>query len=405
MSSLYTLLFRSFLSFRKQSASALFSLLVVAGIVIGAASLIIALSVLRGFEQTMQTMLVSNSSHITIKGFDYQEIPVHPLVDMTIKQTCGAHLASLDPYIQRAGILKKGDSRDGIILKAIAPEKVTARPGFKILAGTFPSSDTLQLMPGKPLAEKLGIQNGDMVSLFVMKNTRLPSETNLPEIVKVRVSGIYESGISKFDETTVYTSFNSFTAFSGQTATVSGYEILLRSVDSVKQLTGFLQSQLGYPFYVRNFYQDYQHIFTWLELQRQPVPIVLGLIMLVAVFNIISALIIVALERRKSIGIYLALGAKRRNIRAAFLLQGAMLGVCGAAGGSVFALLLMYLQDTFQIITLPGSVYFFSKVPLAPNLNIFLIVCGVTLLLSIIASLLPAFKSGNSQPVDLLRYE
>jgi lipoprotein-releasing system permease protein len=151
-------------------------------------------------------------------------------------------------------------------------------------------------------------------------------------------------------------------------------------------------------------YQLHRNIFTWIELQKEPIPIVLALIILVAVFNIVGTLLMIVLEKTRAVGILKTLGSKRKQIMSIFLINGSIIGILGIILGSVLGYLLMFVQEKFDIITLPSSVYFMSRVPFLITMNTFIGIAIVTFLLCLLASLIPSFIASKIKPVNALRF-
>jgi lipoprotein-releasing system permease protein len=176
----------------------------------------------------------------------------------------------------------------------------------------------------------------------------------------------------------------------------------LVNIDKIAQN---IQDMFGYPYYVRTIFQIHQNIFTWLELQKKPIPIILGLIIFVAVFNVISTLLMIVLERTGAIGILRSLGANKKLIVKIFLFHGLYLSLIGIAIGTLVSLVFSLLQINYGIISLPGSVYFVTKVPIAINLENYLIVTLVTLVISFLASLLPSFAASRINPITAIKFD
>ncbi len=264
--------------------------------------------------------------------------------------------------------------------------------------------DEKTIVIGKKLADKLFVKVGDKLTVFSLKNDQIPSPENLPNIDKFEVAGIFESGMAKYDDSYAYVSLKSAQELFGIGNNITGYDIKLGNISKIDSLTRHLGKQLRYPHSVRSIYQVHRNIFTWIELQKEPIPIVLALIILVAVFNIIGTLLMIVLEKTNAVGTLKSLGAKRRQVVFVFLLQGIVLAIAGIIFGNILAVILMEIQLKFNVITLPSSVYFMSTVPLMLSFNIILLVSLVTFLLCISASVIPAVIASKIKPLDSLRF-
>ena len=165
-----------------------------------------------------------------------------------------------------------------------------------------------------------------------------------------------------------------------------------------------LQDNLRYPHYVTTVFQLYRHIFTWIELQKKPIPIVLGLIIIVAVFNILSTLLMIVMEKFNAIGIFKSLGVPKKKINLIFLQHGIVIGFIGVAFGAFISYLLIQLQLHFNIISLPPEIYFTSTVPLVLDPYVFVYISLISFFLCILASILPAYIASKLNPISILRF-
>ncbi|NNG26111.1 MAG: ABC transporter permease, partial [Ignavibacteriaceae bacterium] len=227
---------------------------------------------------------------------------------------------------------------------------------------------------------------------------------DLPNIDRFLVAGIFESGMKKYDDSYAYISLKAAQELFSIGDNITGYDIKLGNISKIDSLTRFLGRTLRYPHAVRSIYQVHRNIFTWIELQKKPIPIVLALIILVAVFNIIGTLLMIVLEKTNAVGILKSVGAKRRQIVIIFLFQGIVLGIAGILLGNTLAIVLMEIQFKFNVITLPSSVYFMSTVPLLLSVDTFILVSVITFLLCITASVIPSLIASRIRPLASLRF-
>jgi len=185
---------------------------------------------------------------------------------------------------------------------------------------------------------------------------------------------------------------------------ISGMNIKINDVSKIDSLTAELQDFLRYPHYVRSIFDVHRNIFTWLDLQKEPIPIVLGLIILVAVFNIIGTLLMIVLERTNTIGVLKSLGATRNQILKIFILQGGFLGLIGILFGNILAFLLSFMQNKFELITVPGDIYFMSQVELSMNIENYIIISLITFFLCIIAAVIPSYIASRINPITAIKF-
>ena len=381
------------------------SVISIIGISLGVATLIIALSVLNGFEKTLTDKVIDFDSHIKITSFrntlpDYKS--TLPQIEFYLRNFNPV----IVPFASKIAIVSKGRIKEGLNL--IGMSKNSPKPKFirDIVKGKFilSGSGSNSIVVGKNLADKLFLNIGDYVTIFALNNDQMPSPQNLPNIEKFKVTGIFESGMAEYDDMYAYIELKTAQHLFGIGDNITGYNIRLGNISKLDSLASVLSKKLRYPHFVRTVYQLHNNIFTWIDLQKKPIPIILGLIIMVAVFNIIGTLLMVVLEKTNSIGILKSLGAKRRQIIGIFIIQGISLAITGIILGTALATFLMELQLRLDIIKIPSSVYFMNKVPIQMDPGIYILVTAVTFILCILASVIPSFIASKIRPIESLRF-
>ncbi|MGE5795223.1 MAG: ABC transporter permease, partial [Ignavibacteria bacterium] len=219
------------------------------------------------------------------------------------------------------------------------------------------------------------------------------------------ITGIFESGMAEYDDLNAYVSLDEAQELFEIGDNITGYDIKLKNISKINSCKDYLSDKLRYPHAVRSIYQIHRNIFTWIELEKKPIPIVLGLITIVAVFNIIGTLLMIVLEKTNAIGTMKSLGARKRQIVAIFLYHGGFLAAARIILGNLLAFILTWLQLEYSIISLPSSVYFVSKVPVSLSWEIFLEVSALTLVLCFLASFIPSYIGSKVQPISTLRFQ
>lgn len=267
-------------------------------------------------------------------------------------------------------------------------------------------SDNNHIIIGKALAEKLFVKTGGSLVVFALKNATTLSPDNMPAVKRFIVSGIYESGIERYDDAYAYiTKSAAEELFSFNPDQATGFEIKLNSIDQIPSAVSSLKHDLGRQYYHSTIYDMYAPIFIWIKMQEKPIPLVLGLIVLVAVFNVVSVSLMLALERSEHIGVLRTLGAQKSLIRRAFLLQGLYLGTLGILIGNILAFVLSFLQMHFHIVKLPATVYFTSAAPMEMPIESFLIVSGGAFVLTILVALIPSAVAARLSPIATLKFQ
>ena len=381
----------------------LISVITIIGIAIGVATLVAALSVLKGFENTLTNKITDFDSHIQVSSFK-DILPNYQNYLDKLNSDLGNNIVFTSPYLSKLAIVSAKKRKEGIDIKGILNGKQTDKLESNIIEGKLDLANPNSLIIGKTLATKLLVKVGDKVTLFALKNDQIPSPTELPNIEQFTITGIFESGMAEYDDLLGYTSLASAQNLFSLPSSINGIDIKVKDINKIDSLANYLRLKSRYPYHIKTIYQLHRNIFTWIDLQKKPIPIVLGLIIIVAVFNIISALLIVVLEKTTAIGILKSLGAKGKQIIRIFIYQGIYLSLIGIFLGNLLAWLLMATQLKFNIIKIPSSVYFVTKVPIQMSLEIFFVVSIITFILAMLASVIPSFFASRINPVTALRF-
>lgn len=376
------------------------------GIAIGVATLIIALSVLSGFEKTIQEKITDFDSHIKINSFS-GTVSEYDAVTNKIETLLGEYKVSIIPSASKLAIISSRNRQEGINIIGIPEGSQIERLKRNIISGEFDlgKTDSNNLIIGKVLANKLMLKVGDRVTLFALKDDQIPSPQNLPNIDRFNITGIFESGMAEYDDLYAYTNITDAQNLFSLGQSINGYDIQLSGIEKIDSLTNLLRKNLSYPLFARSLFETHRNIFTWIELQQKPIPIILLLIIIVAVFNIIGTLLILVLEKTNAIGILKSMGTNRNQVLRIFLIQGIFIGLIGIISGNLLAILLMQIQIQLDIITVPSSVYFVTKVPFDLSPFIFILVSTIALILSLGASIIPSFIAAKVNPIKSLRFD
>jgi lipoprotein-releasing system permease protein len=329
------------------------------------------------------------------------------LVLPLLKEKLYPQAENVNPFVSQLAIISSKTIKDGISIKGIRPEDSWKGLQEDIIQGKLELIDDADLptmLIGKKLADKLMVKIGDKVTIFALNKNKIPSVENLPNIQKFVITGIFESGMAAYDDLIAYVNINAAQRLFNLNDKVSGYDIRVNDITKIDSLTNYLINHLNYPYAVRSIYQIHRNIFTWIALQKKPIPIVLGLIIIVAVFNIVGTLLMIVLEKTNAVGILKSLGANRKQIISIFIYQGCYLAIAGILIGNIIAFILTELQLRYKIISIPSSVYFMSSIPIFISAQNFLIVSTITFILCIIASLMPSYIASKIQPVSTLRF-
>lgn len=374
-------------------------------------ALLITVSILNGFQKQITKNVSDFTSNIEIRGFE--DVPLPDYQAALKKISAQQNVKSVSPFVAHEAMIRVHRSRrvnapstDGILLKGILSGYDNSGLRHEIKSGKYDLSNQGTMSPlliGEKLAKKLEVNVGDTVFVFGIEG--LPSPLNPPKVRSFVVTGIYETGMSEYDDIYGYTNLNSAAyLFDMPQNSVTGFDVMVHNLGTIGATSHHLELTLGYPYYPRTMYQMYRNLFAWIELQKKPIPIVIALIIIVAAFNIVSTLLMIVLEKINAVGVLKTLGATRGAITRVFLLQGAFIGAAGTLIGSGLAYIVLEIQKRFSLIHIPGDVYFMNTIPVSMHWSDFVVIGGIAFVLSLLASYLPARTASGFDPLESVRY-
>jgi lipoprotein-releasing system permease protein len=256
---------------------------------------------------------------------------------------------------------------------------------------------------GAELAERTGLQTND-VGQIISSETTLTPLGPAPRYRRVRVAGVFRSGLYEYDTAWVYVSLQTAASFAGQTApAASVISIEVVDIYAVGSTNARVREQMGDEFTTVDWQEANRQLFTALALERRMGVIILALIIFVAALNITTTLVLVVVERRADIAILSAMGARSRSIMCVFIIEGACVGLIGAAAGVAFGLAACVIGDRCQLVSLPADVYSISSVPFHTRALDVALAALVAFALSLLATIYPARAAARMRPAEALR--
>lgn len=372
------------------------------GIAIGTAAVIIALSILAGFEKEIKEKVFGFITHIQVVGFQGQPLENYESNMARIKSEVSG-VRGIAPVVAREAMIRASDRVDGVVLHGIDPSRDISRIRDYLIEGSFlqHSDSEPQILIGAKLARSLSIALGGRVVLFALNPG---AATSAPRAKAFQVVGIFESGMAEYDDMYVYTNLKDAQHLFRLDDVVLAYDILVNDLDSASIIAASIQKLLGYPHHGRTAPQLYRNLFAWIELQKKPAPIILGLIILVAAVNVIGTLLMLVLEKTVDIGVLRSLGARKKSIRRLFHLQAVFIAGVGVGLGNILALGLCWAQLEYRLFRLPSDIYYMTTVPILLIPTNFLIVTLVVCTVCMIAASIPARAASRLDPIASIRF-
>jgi lipoprotein-releasing system permease protein len=248
---------------------------------------------------------------------------------------------------------------------------------------------------GAELATKLDASVGDFIDV-------IPGNPIGPIKWRLRVAGIFQSGLFEYDSTWVYLDFQKTAKLTGD-SDASVISVQVNDPDNVKQVAANVLGTLGHDYTTIDWQQANQPLFAALALERRMGVFIVGLIIAIAVLNITTMLILVVVERRRDIAIISTLGATRTGVMLVFMIEGAVVGAIGAVAGVLLGLAACFVGNRYQLVSLPADVYSITNVPFNATVNEVALAALIAFGLSVLATIYPARNAARMRPVEVLR--
>jgi len=389
-----------------------------------------------GFEEELREKILGVSSHVVILSYD------GPMKDYTRVEDEAAKFPGVvgaSPFIYGQGMMASEHNVSGSVVRGIDPgtagsvTNIELALGRGLLGGKEEDKDRVSdeklsrmgkevlgkleketasgkppILLGRELANTLGVVEGDQVSLVSPFGKMGPFGATA-KVKKFEVAGIFDYGMIEYDSSISYVDLKDAMDFFDMTGEASGVEVKVRNIYDARGIGTQLASILGFPYYTRNWEEVNKSLFKALRLERIAIAIFLGLIILVAALDIVSALTMVVMEKGRDIAILRAMGATRNGILKIFIIDGMIIGIVGTVLGSLSGYGICYMLKTSEtirkLIPFDNNVYPISEFPVKIEPFYFVTVAFFSILICFIATLYPSIQASRKDPVEALRYE
>lgn len=384
----------------------LITVLAAFGVAVGVMVLVVVIAVMSGFQSELKKRILGIEAHLLVMRYNGW-IENYGQVAARIEKIKGVVKAT--PFVYGQGMLSAAGGVSGVVLRGIDPNNSTVdvhlrsgRDMGKLLSADSSISE-MPVVLGSVLADKLKLSVGDSAMLMVVSG-RQSSVGRLPRSKRIKVVGMFDTGMHQYDGTMGFVRMHQLQSLIGVADLATGIEVRVKDPDHVEVVSERILASLGYQFWVNHWKQMHRNLFSMLALQKIMMYVILTLIIVVAAFNVSSALIMMVREKTKDIAILKAMGATQASLRKIFLGKGMVIGTIGTSIGLAGGLLVCEILARYQFIELPGDVYFLTTLPVQIRIgDLGAIVLG-TLLICIFASLYPAKQAARMNPVDAIRY-
>ncbi|MBB2918067.1 lipoprotein-releasing ABC transporter permease subunit [Cupriavidus alkaliphilus] len=387
------------------------SMISMLGIALGVAALIVVLSVMNGFQKEVRDRMLSVLAHIEVIGPsalpDWQKTAAEALQN---KEVVGAA-----PYVAAQAMLTRDDAVRGVLLRGVEPSQ---EPNVSEVGSQFRAGSMAALVPGSfgialgnELANAMGVQVGDKVTLLAPQGTITPAGV-LPRLKQFTVVGVFSSGHFEFDSALALVNLqDAETLFrlSGPTGVRLKLQDMQRAPLVAQELAGTMSGEL----YLRDWSKQNRNWFAAVQTEKRMMFIILTLIIAVAAFNLVSTLVMTVTDKQADIAILRTMGAQPGSIMKIFIVQGVAIGfigtLLGVAGGTLIAtnidVIVPFIERLLHVQFLPRDIYFISQLPSDPRVNDIATIGIISFVLATLATLYPSWRAARVNPAEALRYE
>jgi lipoprotein-releasing system permease protein len=383
------------------------------GITIGVWALISVLSVMNGFERELRDRILSITSHVTVSGHDGWLSGWERLARFVVDRD---DVLGHAPFILGQGMLTQGREVNGALIRGIDParEPTVSEVSEHMVNGSFDDlvAGEYRMILGRDLAWQLGAEVGSRVTLIAPEGQVTPAGL-LPRLRRFEVSGIFQIGMYEYDSALALIHIDDAARVYRAGEQVSGLRLRIDDVFQAPWVRFELARELGADFSVTDWTREHSNFFRALQIERRVMFLILFLIVAVAAFNIVSTLVMTVTDKQADIAILRTLGISPASVMAVFVVQGVVIGVIGTLLGGIAGVvtainietLVPAVERLLNIQFFPPDVYIISEFPAELRVPDVIRVLTVALIMSLVATLYPAWRAARTQPAEALRYE
>ncbi|MDT8384170.1 MAG: lipoprotein-releasing ABC transporter permease subunit [Gammaproteobacteria bacterium] len=400
---------------RRNQFISFISLTSMLGIVLGVTALITVLSVMNGFEKELRERILGMASHITITRVDGAPLQDWEAMGQAIAQT-NPRIVGMAPYVRKEVMMSFGSQVQGGLLRGVLPEQDPAVSDVwqKMLYGELGDlrAGEFGIVLGKSLARNLGVVMGDKITVVTPQASNTPAGI-MPRMKRFTVQGIFEVGMHEYDSAMALIHLEDAERLFRLEGGVTGLRLKLDDMFQVVPVRNQLVEALPGGYWISDWTMRHANLFRAVKIEKTMMFIILLLIVAVAAFNIVSTLVMVVTDKQADIAILRTLGSTPGSIMAIFIVQGVVIGVVGVllgvVGGVTLALnlntVVVWLEQVLNIQFMPADIYYIDTFPSELHWDDVIKIAAISVVLSVVGTLYPAWRASRTQPAEALRYE
>jgi lipoprotein-releasing system permease protein len=378
------------------------------GMVIGVMALVISMALMTGYRRDLQQKLLGGNAEVFVYSLG---APMrNPEALLTLLRSIDG-VAAASPVLYQHAVVTTEVNATGseVMLKGIDPSRGESSPMLAKVVGPSKRFDDGQggvgVAVGKYLATKLGVKRGDALSVTVAASGE---SGMMPRMATFLVTNVFDTGFYEFDAKWMFTDLAEAQSLTGVEGVANVVEVKLRGGADVDKVVTAIETRTHGDFAVTDWRDTNRQLFSMLQIQQLVLFLVIGLIVFVSTFNIVSTLIMTVQEKRREIGILTSMGAEPRTVRWVFIWYGTMVGVAGTATGIAVGALICWLITRYELVSFPpeiAEVYFVSSIPFITRPLELAAIAAFSITVSFVATILPSMRAARLNPIEALRYE
>lgn len=389
------------------------SLISVAGIALGIVVIITVLSVMNGFQTEIRDRMLRMTAHANVLELDGT---LDDWQDAAKSVEYEKNIIGVAPYVEGQAMVVKGTQVTGLLLRGVDPanEPKVSEIREYMIENDLPilEAGKFKILLGSELARFLGASVDDKITVITPEATVTPAGI-LPKLRRFKVAGIYEVGMNQYDRNTAVIHIEDAKRLYRLGDSVTGLRLKLTDLFLVPALTQKLNTDLQGKYWVTDWTRSHRNFFRAVKMEKTMMFIIMTLIVAVAAFNVVSMLIMVVTDKQADIAILRTFGVSSRSVQWIFIIQGSLIGLVGTVLGVIGGVLLASnlesivagIEELFNTKFLPSSVYYISDLPSEVLAADVMFVAAISFLLTVVATLYPAYRAAKTQPAAALRYE
>jgi len=382
----------------------------VSGIAVGSvalciASIIVAYSILKGFQKEIKEKLFSFGSHLVITKYDlnesYESSPINTYTPFYFRSDF-KHIEHIQRFAYKAALFKTDQEVNGVLLKGVDSRFYVEKFKKNLIKGTVPvfndTAESNEIVISQRLADKLVLDTGNSVLVYFIQNP--------PRYRKLIVKGLYETGLDEIDNSYVICDLKMLQKINNWSDSLAGgFELYVKDFKKLEIAEQEAYDKMDYDLKISSIKDKFIHLFDWINMLDNNVVLLSVIILFVACFNMVSTLFVLIIERTNMVGLLKALGASNGLIQRIFVLQGMRLVLKGLLIGNTIGLGICLFQYYFQLIPLDPGYYYMSHVPIQWEWATYLVVNTALILVLLLVLYISTYVISTLRPVKAIRFD